>query len=109
MNDYFDKLAFNFISGANSVSNDYSASEPLTLEKIKEVMKLIPPEPIREYMIKKGYNPDDGWSVIFPESYRTRLGFSWFISIPEYVNFSNIQGDYICFVQDRFTMEKLKL
>lgn len=43
-------------------------TEPLTSEKLKGILALIPPCPYAEYMKKNRCDPKDGWVMIIPRS-----------------------------------------
>ena len=63
--------------------------EPLTVDKLQEaidLMKTINGEPILQFMLEKGFNPDDGDVIIFPEAVREHTGGVQ----PDYVKFSPI-------------------
>lgn len=98
MNNYFQ---------TTSNTNNWSTQEPLTLEKIMAAIKLIPPCPFKEYMVKKGYSPDNGWKMILPESSRYCVG-GYYTNFPDYVQFSVLCGNYICFVHASITSKVME-
>lgn len=65
-----------------------TASEPLTVDHLKEVIAAIanmPPEPFGEYMRKRGFSPEDGYRLVLPETLRERCG----PLVPRYVGFTD--------------------
>jgi hypothetical protein len=64
---------------------------PLTLEAIQRAAKLLaetPPEPFREFMVRKGCPPDQGWVLLLPSTVRDEMTLP--AILPAYVRFSPV-------------------
>lgn len=69
-----------------TTSTSTEDAAPPTIEKIKEAMAQLGPEPLAEYMRKHGMPQEEGYILLLPESLRDSVG----VFVPHYVKFSNL-------------------
>lgn len=77
-----------------------TASEPLTLDKLKEAMAAIEslgPEPLGEYMRKQGMPPEEGYRLLLPETCRELVG----PFVPLYVGFTTSSDAPLIYMDTR--------
>lgn len=60
--------------------------ETLTRDMLREVAASFPVDPLRQFLIGKGYNPEDGWILILPTEEGSLLGKF----VPDYVRISKL-------------------
>lgn len=80
-----------------TATNSNSAST-LTMETIIEVMKLLPRDPIAEWMLGKGCDPDKGWVLIIPAGAVEHFSFP----LPSYVRESQFVSGQAILLNTKF-------
>jgi hypothetical protein len=89
-----DDMVFNDLCTPHSMTNTTATTSPtgpLTLEAIQRAAKLLvelPPEPFREFMVRKGCPPDQGWVLLLPSTVRDEMTLPSIL--PAYVRFSPV-------------------
>ena len=82
-----------FSNTKSTCATNNVAASALTFESIIKAISLLPKDPIKEFMIEKNCNPDDGWILIIPSYLREKfeynppyLKFSQFVNEPMLIN-----------------------
>lgn len=57
----------NFYSDLYTGTTSTTTPSTITIDDIKRAIDLLPKDPLKEWMIKQGCNPDDGWKLLMPE------------------------------------------
>lgn len=74
---------------STTTASTKAISESLTIEKLNEIARALPPEPYRELMMSRNCDPADGWVLVLPVAFRTDYP-------PAYVRFSPLIEEPVC-------------
>ena len=67
-NKYLKDLCnmYMYTQNATTAITTPDSENTVTLETIMEAAKKVPPDPVREWMVSEGCDPDKGWVLVWP-------------------------------------------
>jgi hypothetical protein len=67
----------------------FASGSNLTMEQLQAMLAAIPPDPLKQFVLDHGFDPDTGAILVLPEEFREMAGrFP-----PEFVRFSSALED----------------